>query len=57
MTGVGREIRLYGDDGGKGADIWEGEFYENELNGFGRHIKVHSPGCFEVYMGYFKGSW
>ena len=27
------------------------------MHGFGRWTKVHSPGCFESYIGYFKASY
>ena len=44
LEGIGRKIRLYE----HGADIWEGQFLNDKLHGFGRHIKVYCEQIFWI---------
>ena len=37
LNGLGRKIKIWAN----GADVWEGQFKQNELHGFGRQIKIH----------------
>ena len=50
LNGIGRKIMFWSG----GAGIWEGQFKEDLLDGFGRGIVVYRKGMFSSYIGYWK---
>ena len=52
MHGIGRSIQVFGANGG--ADIYEGQYDCNDLDGFGVSFNIHYDGNITSYIGFWK---
>jgi hypothetical protein len=50
LHGYGREVSLWP----AVDDVYEGQFKDGELDGFGRHMTLHDNGDYECHTGFWK---
>ena len=50
LIGVGRKLRLYYHM----AEVWEGQFKDNMMHGFGRYMRFFGKEGYECYVGNWK---
>ena len=50
FVGIGRKLRLYYHM----AEVWEGQFKNNMLHGFGRYMRFFGKAGYECYVGNWK---